>query len=94
MPSALVIHDEALEDLDRMLEPVPFHRWDAILNSIGQLLAAFALAPTTSRTPRLVLPLNFVADHVRYRWEATWCYSQDAEAVRILGFGRSRDMIL
>jgi hypothetical protein len=94
MSYAIAIFDRAWDDLEQLLEFVPATRWDAIGEAIEAILVRFAQTPTTQRPPRLVIPLHFIADGVRYRWAAAWQYSQDERSIYITAFGRDPTTIL
>ncbi len=94
MPFELRVFDRAEEDLYKLLETVPEERHDAILHAIDGILSEFVGRNRADRPAGLTIPLHFVTDSVRYRWLASWQYSQDERFIVITAFGRDPTVIL
>jgi ParE toxin of type II toxin-antitoxin system, parDE len=82
----LDIAPDAESDLDRLIESLPAARRSRALASVMEAMLALAVNPRlsakSSRTlGRPTYRLHFVVDDVHYDWAATFCYSQDEEAV-------------
>lgn len=80
MSYALDFANEAVEDLERLLDSLPLERRDPAVEAVQASLSHFAEHPLERPRPggpRPFVHLNFRVGEVAYHWAATYCFSQD-----------------
>lgn len=86
MSYALDFADEAVEDLERLLESLPSERRDPAAEAVEAALLRFAASPLDRPRPgssRPFVNLSFRVAEVNYFWAATYVFSQDETRVVI-----------
>ena len=86
MSYELVVSEEAIEDLHRLIDSLPSARRRDALDAVEAALDRLAVNPMLASRQHLGRPtfhFHFLAGGVHYHWGCTFTYSDDEASIQI-----------